>query len=194
MNVYFASHNQNKVKEIASLAPKGITILSLDELGVNEEIPETGQTMEENSRIKASYVHSSFNVPVFADDSGLEVDALNGEPGVYSARYAGSQKNDEDNIDLLLKKMEGRANKSARFKCVITYIDNSGEEIQFTGVVEGKIGAKRKGTNGFGYDPVFTPEGFDRTFAEMTDEEKNKISHRARAFKQLINHFQGLNE
>ena len=192
MIVYFASHNQNKVREIASLAPKGIEIRGLSDLGISEDIAETGKTMEENSRIKAAYVFNKHQVPVFADDSGLEVDALDGEPGVYSARYAGPQKDDQQNIDLLLNNLEEINNRSAQFKSVITFIDQSGSEKQFIGTVKGAIGTERKGSNGFGYDPIFTPLGYDRTFAEMTDHEKNSISHRAKAFEQLLTYFQGL--
>lgn len=192
MKICFASHNHNKVKEIDSLAPDGIRIYGLEELGVNEEIPETGQTMEENSSIKAEYVYNKFNVPVFSDDSGLEVQALNGEPGVYSARYAGPEKDHEQNMDLLLKNLSGKENRSAQFKSVITFIDSLGEKKQFTGTVEGEITKCKEGTEGFGYDPIFTPSGYQKTFAQMTPEEKNALSHRAKAFDKLLSHLQHL--
>lgn len=194
MRICFASHNQHKVKEIAAIAPKSVEIYGLDELNISEDIPETGTTMEENSRLKAQYVFSRFKVPVFADDSGLEVDALNGEPGVYSARYAGPHRNHQDNINLLLTNLEGISDRSARFKSVITFIDQTGLEHQFEGTVEGHIEEKESGTNGFGYDPIFTPQGFAITFAQMTDEEKNALSHRASAFGKLLAYLQKINE
>ena len=194
MRIYFASHNQNKVKEIVQLAPSGIEIYGLDELTVSDEIPETGSTMEENSRIKANFIHSKFGMPVFADDSGLEVDALNGEPGVFSARYAGPEKDDQRNIDLLLVNLANKEDKSAQFKTVITYLDKSGKENQFTGVVRGTIGVQRKVNNGFGYDPIFLPEGYTQTFAEMNSKEKNELSHRAKAFKKLLLYLESVNE
>lgn len=194
MRICFASHNPNKVREIAELAPAGIEIFGLDELNVSEDIPETGTTMEENSSIKARFVHTNFNVPVFADDSGLEVDELNGEPGVYSARYAGLEKSDEKNMDLLLKNLQGISERGAQFKSVITFIDSSGDEKQFDGIVRGEIRHERKGNQGFGYDPIFVPEGHSKTFAEMDSSLKNQLSHRAKAFEKLLLYLQEINE
>src|SRR5690606_20855607 len=134
----------------------------------------------------AEYVYTKFKIPCFADDSGLEVEALGGEPGVYSARYAGEQKNDNDNIDLLLQKLDGVENREAQFKAVLTFIDEDGQVNMFVGTVKGWIVEHRRGTSGFGYDPVFVPKGYSKTFAEMTPEEKNSISHRGRALEKLI--------
>lgn len=194
MKICFASHNKNKVREIAQLAPSGIEIFGLDDLKVTEEIPETGTTMEENSSIKASFIHSNFNVPVFADDSGLEVMALNGEPGVYSARYAGLEKDAQKNMDLLLDNLQGVEQRDAHFKSVITFIDAKGLKKQFDGIVNGQITKEKRGDQGFGYDPIFVPEGFRNTFAEMDSESKNKLSHRAKAFQKLISYLEEINE
>lgn len=189
MRVCFASHNQHKVAEIAKLLPANIELVGLDELGFHEEIEESGTTLEENSRIKSSYVHEKLGIPVFADDSGLLVKALNGEPGVFSARYAGPGKDDEKNMSLLLQNLAGKNDRSAEFQTVITFIDEKGKEKQFKGVVAGEIIHEKRGTNGFGYDPIFIPRGYDLTFAELDSEEKNRISHRAKAVQQLIEYF-----
>ena len=159
----------------------------MTDLGVHEEIPETGSTLEENSRLKAQFVWEKFKMPVFSDDSGLEVEVLDGEPGVYSARYAGLQKNAEDNMNLLLSRLRNKEDRTACFKCVITYIDASGLETQFEGRVDGTIMYEKVGEGGFGYDPIFRPKGHTTTFAEMTDHAKNEISHRARALHQFLN-------
>lgn len=193
MTICFASHNENKVREIAELSPEGIEIISLDQLGISEEIEEAGATLEENSQIKARYVFSRKKIPVFADDSGLEVHALGGEPGVISARYAGSERSNSNNIALLHKKLHGIEDKSAQFRSVITLLDQDGKETQFEGIVTGKIQKKLSGSNGFGYDPIFVPDGFDRTFAEMASEEKNLLSHRAKAFKKLLTYLGQIN-
>lgn len=187
MKIYFATHNANKLKEIQKLLPSGLELLGLDELGVDEDIPETADTIEGNSLMKTQYVWDRYQVACFGDDTGLEVDALDGEPGVYSARYAGPGRDSKDNMDLLLKKLEGIDERTARFKTVITYIDESGKEHQFTGIAEGVITTEKSGAKGFGYDPVFKPEGYQETFAEMSAEQKNKISHRGKAFEQLVN-------
>lgn len=168
------------------LAPKGFEVVGLNDLGLTDEIPETGSTLEENSAIKANYVFEKKGIPVFADDSGLEVEALGGEPGVYSARYAGLQKNSDDNMNLLLEKLGNTSNRKACFRAVITYIDEKGNQSQYEGRVDGHIIHEKRGTDGFGYDPIFVPEDFDRTFAEMADEEKNRISHRFRAFDKFL--------
>jgi len=185
MNLVFASQNHNKLLEIRALLPKGINLLSLKNFDFEDDIPETGDTLAANARQKARFVSDKFIVDCFAEDTGLEVDALNGEPGVYSARYAGDVCSAEDNMLLLLKKMENVANRSARFKTVICLII-SGTEYLFEGIVNGKIAVKKSGTDGFGYDPLFIPDGFSTTFAEMPLVEKNKISHRSIATKKLL--------
>jgi len=186
MKIIFASHNQNKVKEIQNLLGDEIQLLSLTEIGLEEDIPETADTIEGNSLLKAKYIWEKYQMTCFADDTGLEIEALNGEPGVFSARYAGDRKNDDANIDKVLSKLSGHENRNARFKTVITLI-NEGQEFQFTGIVNGEIGLEKIGQNGFGYDPIFVPEKQGKTFAEMTLNEKNLFSHRARAFQQLVN-------
>ena len=163
-------------------------VVGLANLGVNKEIPETGKTFEENSRIKAKFIFDNYRTPVFADDSGLCVAALNGDPGVYSARYAGPEKDDQKNIDLLLANLEGKMERSAHFATVITYFDKNGKEFQFYGQIDGEILRKRQGEKGFGYDPVFRPKGYDISFAELGADEKNKISHRGFAVQKLIKH------
>ena len=187
MKICFATHNENKLKEIRNRIGSGLSIVSLTDLGLTEEIPETGTTLEENSLIKAKFVFDKFGIPVFADDTGLEVMALNNEPGVYSARYAGNHKSNEDNIQLLLKNLSGMENREARFKTVVTFMDSNTEK-QFTGIAKGVICTERFGKEGFGYDPIFRPEGEKRTFAEMSMDEKNAISHRSRAFDQLVDY------
>ncbi len=163
------------------------TILGLDELAPGVDIPETGSTLEENSRIKSSYLHQHYNINSFADDTGLEVEALNGKPGVYSARFAGEPPNDDQNVDLLLSSLEGVENRRARFRTVVTLILDS-KEYQFEGIVYGAISLERRGVNGFGYDPVFIPENSDRTFAQMNPLEKNKISHRGIAMRKFADY------
>ena len=162
-------------------------ILSLQEIGCNEELPETSDTLEGNSLQKASYVYERYGLPCFADDTGLEVAALNGEPGVYSARYAGQQRNSDDNIDLLLSRLRVENNRSARFRTIITLIKPHVVET-FEGIIEGQILRGRRGASGFGYDPVFQPSGYAKSLAQMTLEEKNRISHRAIAIRKLV-HF-----
>ena len=184
MKLIFASHNENKVAEIQSLLGEDFSLLSLKELSFNQDIPETSETLEGNSIIKADAVFEQFKMPCFADDTGLEVDSLGGEPGVYSARYGGEDKNADKNMDLLLKKLHGNSNRSARFRTVITYrIQN--ETHQFEGVIDGNIISEKIGTYGFGYDPIFIPKGSQKTFAQMSTEEKNQFSHRSRAFEKL---------
>ncbi len=190
MKIYFATHNKNKLKEIAKIIPAGFELLGLEDLDLQEDIPETSDTIEGNSSMKTQYVFQKHGVVCFGDDTGLEVAALDGAPGVYSARYAGPNCDSKDNMKLLLKNMEGADNRKARFKTVITYIDASGNKNQFTGIVNGDITETQSGHEGFGYDPIFLPEGHSKTFAEMTSSEKNKISHRARAFRQLIQFLQ----
>ncbi|MFM9005664.1 MAG: RdgB/HAM1 family non-canonical purine NTP pyrophosphatase [Flavobacteriales bacterium] len=180
----FASANEHKVQEVAHKLGGMWKLKSLNAIGCTEEIPETGATLEENARMKARYVWENYGVDCFADDTGLEVEALGGRPGVYSARYAGPQRNAADNMALLLQELSGHTNRRARFRTVICLIIG-GEEHQFEGVVEGVILNQPRGTEGFGYDPVFVPEGRASTFAEMTLSEKNMLSHRGRALQKL---------
>lgn len=183
--VCFATNNQHKIQEVRAILSPDFPLVGLEQIGCTEELPEERDTMEGNSLQKAEYVFNNYKVTCFADDSGLEVDALNGAPGVYSARYAGPQKNSQDNIRLLLKNLAGISNRKARFRTVITLITPALTK-QFEGIVEGHIIDELKGTLGFGYDPVFVPVGFDKTLAEMSLDEKNKISHRAIALAKLV--------
>jgi len=185
MKLVFASNNRNKIKEIQQLLPDSIQVLSLSDINCDVDIPETADTIEGNAILKANYVTEHYGYNCFADDSGLEVDALNGAPGVISARYAGDQKNDNDNIDKLLSELENQNNRKANFKTVIV-LNLDGTQHLFTGIIEGTIIRERKGSNGFGYDPVFVPENDTRTFAELEMEEKSGISHRGKAVKQLV--------
>lgn len=185
MQLVFASNNPNKIKEIQSLLPSQITILSLEDIGCVEEIPETAYTLEGNAMLKANHVTEKYGYSCFADDTGLLVDALNGEPGVYSARYAGEQKNAEDNMAKLLKKLDNTENRKAHFKTVIC-LNINGKQHLFEGMVKGKIIHKKRGSEGFGYDPVFVPDGYTKTFAEMSLEEKSIISHRGLAVEKLV--------
>lgn len=182
----FATNNAHKTQEIGALLGSFFIVQNLKDIGCTEELPETQPTIEGNARQKATYVFDRYHVSCFADDTGLEVEALNGEPGVFSARYAGEQRNDQDNMNLLLSKLAIKKNRKARFKTVITWIDNGHEE-NFEGIITGTIAHTPRGSKGFGYDPVFIPDGSDRTFAEMDVAEKNLISHRAIAVKKLIN-------
>jgi len=185
MQLVFASNNKNKIKEIQILLPSTIQLLSLEDIGCFEEIPETADTIEGNAILKANYVTEKYGYNCFADDTGLEVESLNGEPGVYSARYAGEQKNADDNMDKLLDNLKNVTNRNAQFKTVIALNMDSNQHL-FTGIIKGQIIEKKVGTNGFGYDPIFVAEGYDKTFAELTLEEKASISHRGLAVQQLI--------
>ncbi len=182
--ICIASNNQHKVEEIKALLDGKYKILSLDEINGPKDIEETAPSLEGNSRIKAKYIKDHYGYDCIADDSGLEVEALNGEPGVYSARYAGLPKDDQKNIDKLLSNLEGQQNRNAQFRTVITLILGD-EEVQFEGKVKGQILNARQGHNGFGYDPIFMPQGFNKSFAEMQSHEKNPISHRGLAIKKL---------
>ncbi len=184
MELVFATQNPHKAREIEAKLGDGFIITSLDALGITEEIPETAPTLEGNALMKARYVYEKTGRNCFADDTGLEVEALNGEPGVYSARYAGLQKNPEDNMRLLLEKLQTQSNRKARFRTVIALIID-GKEYTFDGIAEGEIINDKRGSEGFGYDPVFVPAGHTRTFAEMTLDEKNELSHRAKAFAKM---------
>lgn len=185
MKLVFASNNAHKIIEIQKLLPPSIEIVSLADIGCHVDIPETAITIEGNAFLKASYITETYGIPCFADDSGLEIDALEGAPGVYSARYAGEPKDDQKNIQKVLENLKGNSQRKANFKTVIC-LNIAGETHFFTGIVEGTITEEAKGYNGFGYDPIFLPEGYTKTFAELTLEEKSKISHRARAVAQLI--------
>lgn len=187
MKLVFATHNQNKFLEVEKLMPGPITLLSLNDIQCFDEIPETGHTLEENAKLKADYITKKYNMPCFADDTGLLVDALDGRPGVYSARYAGPQKNDGDNVARLLLELKDRPDRRAHFKTVIA-LNLKNEKLLFKGKVEGHITHRPRGTGGFGYDPVFRPVGYPETFAQLPIEIKNKIGHRGKAIDQLINY------
>jgi len=184
MNLIFATNNIHKAKEIQQLIGVSFTIKTLHEIGCDDDIVENGKTLKENASIKSNFVFEKYKLNCFADDTGLIVDALNGEPGVYSARYAGEQKNADDNMNLLLKNLKNKAIRKASFVTVISLKINK-KEYFFEGELKGEIGFDKKGEKGFGYDPIFIPEGYANTLAELSLEEKNKISHRAIAFNQL---------
>ena len=184
MKIVFASNNLNKLREIEGLIPEGLELVSLRDIKFYDEVEETGQTLEENSLIKATTVYNFCKLATIADDTGLEVDALNGQPGVYSARYAGAHKSSSDNIDKLLTQLKGEENRAAQFRTVFTLKTND-LTLQFEGIVSGSISTEVRGIDGFGYDPIFIPEGLSKTFAEMSLEEKNQRSHRARALKKV---------
>lgn len=193
MKLVFATANQNKAKEIQLLIPDVIEILSLNDINCKEEIPETQDTIEGNASQKAFYVFEKYQHNCFADDTGLEIEALGGKPGVLSARYAGEAKNANDNMDKVLSEMKGMSNRKARFKTVISLVLN-GKELQFEGLVNGTIMLQKRGGSGFGYDPIFLPDGSDKSFAEMDLSEKNTISHRARAIDKLVKYLSSLND
>lgn len=183
--IVFATNNLHKLEEVKSIVGESVDILSLRDIDCTEEIEEYGKTIEENAKIKAEYVKNKYNINTFADDTGLEVEALNGEPGVRSARYADEVSHDaEANINKLLYKLKGIENRKAQFKTVIALIYD-GKQYLFEGIIKGEIIKKKRGTKGFGYDPVFIPQGYDKTFAELGNEIKNQISHRAIAVKKL---------
>jgi XTP/dITP diphosphohydrolase len=185
MKIVFATNNKNKIKEIQSMLPPSIEIISLESIGCHEDIPETADTIEGNAVMKANYVTQKYGYDCFADDTGLEVEALDGEPGVFSARYAGEQKSAEDNMDKLLLNLKNEVNRNAQFKTVIT-LNLNGEQHLFRGIARGVITLDKFGDQGFGYDPVFKPEGFQETFAQLSLETKNVISHRGKATQELI--------
>lgn len=185
MKLVFATHNHNKAHEIQGIMPQGIEVITLDEIQCNEDIPETESTLEGNAKLKAQYIVDQFNMNCFADDTGLEIEALNGEPGVYSARYAGDSRDSNANMDLVLEKLKGIKNRNAQFRTAIAlYWD--GKMHLFEGIVKGRIIEEKRGKDGFGYDPIFEPEQCGKTFAEMNLVEKNKVSHRARAIEKMI--------
>ena len=200
MKIVFATNNKHKLEEIRDILGSSFEVLSLNDLGCHDDIPETGSTLEENARQKAQYIYDKYHCNVFADDTGLEVEALGGEPGVYSARYAAikdpnaESHDSEANMTTLLKELEGKANRNARFHTVIALILTSNPTtggqggLLFSGIVEGEIIRERRGGEGFGYDPIFQPEGYDKTFAELGNDIKNTISHRARAVAKLASY------
>ena len=187
MKLVFATGNPNKIKEINEILGEksNFEIIPMSEIGVSEDIPETSPTIEGNALQKARYLHERYHIDCFSEDTGLEIDSLNGEPGVLSARYAGENKNAEANIQLVLKKLASSANKKARFRTVIALIFND-KEHTFEGIVEGRIDTKKTGNGGFGYDPVFIPDGFEQSFGVLGAKIKNQISHRGKATKKLV--------
>ncbi|HEY9000967.1 MAG TPA: non-canonical purine NTP diphosphatase [Mucilaginibacter sp.] len=191
LKLVFATNNRHKLEEVSHKIGNHFELLTLNDIGCTEDIEETGTTFEENAVIKSKYVYDNYHLNCFGDDSGLVIDALNGEPGVYSARYAGEYGNHAANIKKVLAKLEGIENRKARFVTVISLMWE-GKEHVFEGTVEGTIRQETTGSGGFGYDPIFQPDGYDITFAEMSMDEKNKISHRARAMEKLIGFLQAI--
>lgn len=187
MQLVFATNNHNKLKEVQALVPNHIKLLSLADILCIEDIPETQPTIKGNAIQKAEYIKTNYGYDCFADDTGLEVEALSGAPGVYSARYAGPQRNSDDNMNKLLSELENKDNRNAQFKTVIA-LHLNGKLNTFTGICKGVITTEKHGEGGFGYDPIFKAVGYDKTFAEISLEEKNKIGHRGKAVQQLI-HF-----
>ena len=189
----FATNNQHKLNEIKNILNDRYDLVSLKDLNIIEDIPEDYNSIDENAARKALFIYNKYKIDCFADDTGLEIGALNGEPGVYSARYAGDQCNFENNIKKVLRKLQGVKNRKARFRTVISLVEN-GHIVNFEGSINGKIINQKRGIHGFGYDPIFQPDGYKQTFAEMTLDEKNKISHRAKAIEKLANYLFGKNE
>ena len=185
MELIIASQNQNKLVEFKKILGDKINLFSLSDIGLNQEIPENKKTIKKNAMFKAKFVNTQTGKNVFADDTGLEIDSLNGEPGVYSARYSGVDRNPDKNIELVLRKLKNKANRNSRFKTIISLIID-GKSVNFEGVVEGKITEEKRGSNGFGYDPIFQPNGYASTFGEMSLKEKNKISHRSIAINKMV--------
>jgi len=185
VKILFASQNKHKLEEVSKILPKKMELIGLNDLAFDEEIAETENTIEGNALLKARVIFQKFGIPCFADDTGLFIEALNGEPGVYSARWHEKDDRFETNIEKALFKLKNKGNRSAYFKTVVAYIDNKGETL-FEGRVDGKIISSLRGDSGFGYDPIFIPNGYDQTFAEMPSELKNQISHRGRAMKEFI--------
>jgi XTP/dITP diphosphohydrolase len=191
MKIVFATNNEHKLSEIRDILGETIEVLSLKDIGCDVDIPETGKTLEENALQKAQYIYDHYHIDCFADDTGLEVEALNGAPGVYSARYAGGEGHDsEANMTKLLKELANNNNRKARFRTIIALI-LQGAIHEFEGIVNGEITRERSGAEGFGYDPIFQPDGYDKTFAELGTDIKNQISHRARATQKLADYLLG---
>ncbi|MEO8933351.1 MAG: non-canonical purine NTP diphosphatase [Xanthomarina sp.] len=191
MKLVFATNNLNKLKEVKALIPEHYQLLSLQDIGCTEDVPETQQTIEGNAIQKAQYIKDHYGYDCFADDTGLEVEALNGDPGVYSARYGGPKRNANDNMNLLLENLKKHSNRKAQFKTVIA-LHLNGELKTFTGICEGEITKEKHGEQGFGYDPIFKAKGYIKTFAEISLNEKNVIGHRGKAVKQLVNYLTNL--
>lgn len=187
--IVFATNNKHKLEEIRNILDHTLNILSLDDINCHEDIPETGSTIEENALIKARYIKEKYDYDCFADDTGLEIKSLNNEPGVYSARYAGNDHNSEKNMQKVLENLKDKNDRSACFRTCIALITGN-KEYLFEGKIEGQIITEKKGESGFGYDPIFVPDGYTQTFAELGNDIKNKISHRALAVKKLINFLQ----
>jgi XTP/dITP diphosphohydrolase len=191
MKLVFATNNSNKIKELKTLIGNSIELMSLEDIDCLEEIPETSDTIAGNALQKAKYVFDNYGYNCFADDTGLEIESLNGEPGIYSARYAGKIKSAEQNIEKVLKKLENVKNRNAQFKTVIALIIDKKETL-FEGIAKGEITQIKSGSEGFGYDPIFKPQGYNNTFSEMSIDEKNKISHRGKAVKKLTEYLSSL--
>ena len=191
MKLVFATNNQHKLRELQQILGNSIELLSLNDINCTDEVPENQETLEGNAAEKAFYIYNKFGYNCFADDTGLEIDALNGAPGVYSARYAGEEKSAANNMAKVLREMEKINLRKARFRTVISLVID-GQEKQFEGIVEGEILRTQQGAAGFGYDPIFSPEGFSESFAEMSAEAKNKISHRGRAVEKLVDYLKNI--
>jgi XTP/dITP diphosphohydrolase len=191
MNLIFATGNAHKLEEVHAVLPKAFKLISLKDLSFDFDIPETGNTLEDNALIKARFIYNRFGDNVFSEDTGLEIDALHGDPGVLTARYAGDQKNADDNMSKVLHELSDAENRSARFRAVIALIYNQ-KEYLFEGVLNGHIGLEKKGSEGFGYDPIFIPEGYEKTAAELGPTIKNKISHRVRALSKMLDFLSSL--
>lgn len=187
----FATNNDHKLKELRQIVPSEFELVSLNDIGCTDDIPETGTTLEVNAAQKSFYIWNKYSIDCFADDTGLEIEALGNEPGVYSARYAGEDKSPEDNLLKVLEKMVNVTNRKARFRCVVSLVIE-GAEKQFEGIVEGKILTAKQGEAGFGYDPIFMPDGYNQSFAEMSAEDKNRISHRGLAVNKLVEYLKGI--
>lgn len=187
----FATNNDHKLRELKQILPQDFELLSLNDIGCEEDIPETGDTLEINAAQKSWYIWDRYTINCFADDTGLEIEALGYEPGVYSARYAGEERSATANVALVLQKMQSESNRKARFRCVISLIID-GNEKQFEGIVEGQILRQIRGEAGFGYDPIFVPDGYNQSFAEMSADTKNKISHRGRAVSKLVDYLRNI--
>lgn len=183
----FATNNDHKLRELKEILSSEFELLSLNDIGCTDDIPETGTTLEVNAAQKSFYIWDKYGINCFADDTGLEIEALGNEPGVYSARYAGEARNATDNMLKVLEKLKNEINRKARFRCVISLIID-GEEKQFEGIVEGKILNEKHGAAGFGYDPIFMPDGYSQSFAQMSAVDKNQVSHRGRAVKKLVDY------
>lgn len=193
MKLVFATNNKHKLQEVQHLLGDKIILQNLKDIDCNDEIPEDYYTLEENALQKAEYIFNKYKVNCFADDTGLEIEALNGEPGVLSARYAGDMKDSEENIKKVLEKLKDKSNRKARFRTIISLIIN-GNKYAFEGIAKGEMLTEKHGADGFGYDPIFKPEGFDVSFAEMSLDEKNKISHRGRATQKLVEFLLSFNQ